>query len=84
MRRPTIAYAQKGLPVQCLSERDFLFPDADENVPEVLAYIQSYDFKTFNTLLVTRTPEEVVATFPYRSDREKSFVCRALYGHAGE
>ena len=24
MRRPTIAYAQKGLPVQCLSERDFL------------------------------------------------------------
>ena len=80
MRRPTIAYAQKGLPVQCLSERDFLFPDADEKyVPEVLAYIQSYDFKTFNTLLWTKTPEEVVATFPYLSDREKSFACRALF-----
>jgi hypothetical protein len=40
MRRPTIAYAHKNLPVQCLSERDFLFPDADEKyVPEVLAYI---------------------------------------------
>jgi hypothetical protein len=80
MRRPTIAYAQKGLPVQCLSERDFLFPDADEKyVPEVLAYIQSYDFKTFNALLWTKTPEEVIATFPYLSDREKSFACRALF-----
>ena len=49
MRRPTIATMDNGLPVQCLSERDFLFPDADEKyVPEVLAYIQSYDFKTFN------------------------------------
>jgi hypothetical protein len=58
MRRPTIAYAHKDLPVQCLSERDFLFPDADEKyVPEVLAYIHNYDFKTFNTLLLTQTPE---------------------------
>jgi hypothetical protein len=65
MRRPTIAYAQKGLPVQCLSERDFLYPDADEQyVPEVLAYIQSYDFKTFNTLLLTRTPEDVLRRSP--------------------
>jgi hypothetical protein len=80
MRRPTIAHMDNGLPVQCLSERDFLFPDADEKyVPEVLAYIQSYDFKTFNTLLWTKTPEEVVATFPYLSDREKSFACRALF-----
>ena len=39
MRHPTIAYTHKNLPVQCLSERDFLFPDADEKyVPEVLAY----------------------------------------------
>ncbi len=80
MRRATIAYMDNGLPVQCLSERDFLFPDADEKyVPDVLAYIQSYDFKTFNTLLLTRTPEDVVATFPYLSDREKSFVCRTLF-----
>jgi hypothetical protein len=80
MRRPTIATMDNGLPVQCLSERDFLFPDADEKyVPEVLAYIQSYDFKTFNTVLWTKTPEEVVATFPYLSDREKSFACRALF-----
>src|SRR5439155_7070140 len=79
MRRATIAYMDNGLPVQCLSERDFLFPDADEKyVPEVLAYIQSYDFKSFNTLLWTKTPEEVVATFPYLSDCEKSFACRAL------
>jgi hypothetical protein len=79
MRRPTIASAHKDLPVQCLSERDFLFPDADEKyVTEVLAYIHNYDFKTFNTLLLTQTPEEVVATFPYLSDREKSFACRAL------
>ena len=80
MRRPTIAHMDNGLPVQCLSERDFLFPDADEKyVPDVLAYIQSYDFKTFNTLLWTKTPEEVVATFPYLSDREKSFCLRALF-----
>jgi hypothetical protein len=84
MRRPTIAYAQKGLPIQCISERDFLFPDADEKyVLEVLAYIQSYDFKTFNALLWTKTPEEVVATFPYLSDREKSFACRALFDASG-
>jgi hypothetical protein len=37
MRRATIAYMDNGLLVQCLSERDFLFPDADEKyVPEVL------------------------------------------------
>jgi hypothetical protein len=66
MRHPTIAYMPNGLPVQCVSERDFLFLDADEKfVPEVLAYIQSYDFKTFNTLLWTKTPQEGVATFPY-------------------
>ena len=48
MRRPTNASMDNGLPVQCLSERDFLFPDADEKyVPEVLAYIQSTDFGTF-------------------------------------
>jgi hypothetical protein len=80
MHRPTIAYATKDLPVQCFSERYFLFPDADEKyVPEVLAYVQSYDFKTFNALLWTKTPEEVVATFPFLSDREKSFACRALF-----
>jgi hypothetical protein len=80
MRRPTIATMDNGLPVQCLSERDFLFPDADEKyVPDVLAYIQSYDFRTFNDLLWTKTPEDVVATFPYLSDREKSFACRALF-----
>ena len=80
MRRATIAYMDKGLPVQCLSERDFLFPDADEKyVPDVLAYIQSYDFGTFNDLLWTKTPEEVLATFPYLSDREKSFALRGLF-----
>jgi len=46
-----ITLAQKGLPVQCLSEREFLFPDADEKyVPDVLAYIHNHDFETFNTL----------------------------------
>src|SRR5205807_7913542 len=80
MRHSTIAYMPNGLPVQCCSERDFLFPDADEKyVPDVLAYIQSYDFKTFDALLRTKTPEEVVATFPYLSDREKSFCLRALF-----
>jgi len=55
VRHPTIATMDNGLPVQCLSERDFLFPDADEQyVPDVLAYIQSYDFKTFNALLQRR------------------------------
>jgi hypothetical protein len=48
-------------------------------VPDVLAYIQSYDFGTFNDLLWTKTPEEVVATFPYLSGREKKFACRALF-----
>jgi hypothetical protein len=44
MRYPTIAYMDNGLPVQTLSRRDFLFPDADEqNVPEVLAYIHDTD-----------------------------------------
>jgi hypothetical protein len=78
MRRATIAYMDNGLPVQCLSERDFLFPD-EKYVPEVLAYIQSYDFKTFNTLLWTKTPREVLATLPYLSDREKSFCLQALF-----
>ena len=80
MRRPTIAHADNGLPVQCLSERDFLFPDADETyVPEVLAYIHRQDLKTFVRLLWSQTPEEVVATFAYLSAREKSFCCRALF-----
>jgi hypothetical protein len=34
---------------------------------------------SINALLWTKTPEEVVATFPYLSDREKSFACRALF-----
>ena len=64
-----------GLPVQCLSERDFLFPDADEKyVPEALAYIQSYDVPAFHALLRTGSPEDVVAAFPYLSDREKTFA----------
>ena len=80
MRRATIAYMDNGLPVQMLSRRDFLFPDADEKyVPEVLAYIHDTDVETLNTLLRTRTPEEVVATFPYLSDLEKNFACRALF-----
>jgi hypothetical protein len=63
-----------------LSQRDFLFPDADEkSVPEVLAYIHSHDVETLNTLLLTQTPEEVVATFPYLSELEKKFACRALF-----
>jgi hypothetical protein len=33
MRYPTIAYMDNGLPVQTLSRRDFLFPDADEKCP---------------------------------------------------
>jgi hypothetical protein len=41
-----------GLPVQLLSRRDFLFPDADEKyVPAVLAYIHDTDVETLNTLL---------------------------------
>ena len=62
-------YAHKDLPVQCFSQRDFLFPDADEKyVPEVLAYIHDVDVNTLDALLLTMTPEEVVATFPYLSD----------------
>jgi hypothetical protein len=49
MRRPTIAYMDNGLPVQCLSERDFLFPDADEKyVPDARAYIHDTDVGTLN------------------------------------
>jgi hypothetical protein len=48
-------------------------------VPDVLAYIQSYDFGPFNDLLWTKTPEEVFATFPYLSGREKSIACRPLF-----
>ena len=60
-----------GLPVQCLSERDFLFPDADEKyVPDVLAYIQSYDVPA-HALLRAGSPEEAVAAFPYLSDVKK-------------
>ena len=56
MRRPTIAHMDNGLPVQCLSERDFLFPDADEKyVPDVRAYIQSYDMPAFLALLRGRS-----------------------------
>jgi hypothetical protein len=80
MRRPTIADAGNGLPVQCLSERDFLFPDADEKyVPEVLAYIHRHELKTFERLLWKQSPEEVAASFSYLSAREKSFLCRALF-----
>ena len=80
MRYPTIAYMNNGLPVQTLSRRDFLFPDADEKYgPEVLAYIHDTDVETLNRLLYTRTLEEVVATFPYLSDLEKKFACRAVF-----
>src|SRR3984893_13916008 len=80
MRRPTIAYATKDLPVQCFSERDFLFPDADEKyVPDVRAYIQSYDVPAFLALLRAGSPEDAVAAFPYLSDLEKSFALRGLF-----
>jgi hypothetical protein len=45
----------------------------------VLAYIHNYDVERLNTLLLTKTPPEVLATFPYLSDREKTFACRALF-----
>jgi hypothetical protein len=84
MRRPIIAYMDNGLPVQTLSRRDFLFPDADEKyVPAVLSYIHDTDVGTLNTLLRTRTPE-VVATFPYLSCCEKQFACRALFDQWAE
>jgi hypothetical protein len=80
MRRPTIAYMDNGLPVQCLSERDFLFPDADEKyVPDTRAYIQSYDVPAFHALLRAGSPEDAVAAFPYLSDREKTFALRGLF-----
>jgi hypothetical protein len=54
------------LPVQCFSERDFLFPDADEKyVPDARAYIQSYDVPAFRALLRAGSPEDAVAAFPY-------------------
>ena len=85
MRRPIIAYMDNGLPVQLLSRRDFLYPDADEKyVPAVLAYIHDTDVETLNTLLRTRTPDEVVATFRYLSDREKQFACRTLFDQWAE
>jgi hypothetical protein len=37
-----------------------------------------------NRLLYTQTPEEVVATFPYLSDLEKKFACRALFDQRAE
>jgi hypothetical protein len=84
MRRPIIAYMDNGLPVQTLSRRDFLFPDADEkSVPVVLAYIHDTDVETLNTLLRTRTPDEVVAT-SYLSDLEKKFACLALFDQWAE
>jgi hypothetical protein len=80
MRRPTIATMDNGLPVQCLSERDFLFPDADEKyVPDASAYIQSYDLPAFHALLRAGSPEDAVAAFPYLSDREKTFALRGLF-----
>jgi len=80
MRRPTIATMDNGLPVQCLSERDFLFPDADEKyVPDARAYIQSYDVPAFLALLRAGSPEDAVAAFPYLSDREKTFALRGLF-----
>jgi hypothetical protein len=45
----------------------------------VLAYIHNYDVKTLNTLVLTMTPEDVVAKFPCPSDLEKKFTCRALF-----
>ena len=75
MRRATIATMDNGLPVQCVSERDFLFPDADEKyVPDASAYIQSYDLPAFHALLRAGSPEDAVVAFPYLSDLEKSFV----------
>ena len=80
MRRPTIAYMDNGLPVQCLSERDFLFPDADEKyVPDTRAYIQSYDVPAFHALLRAGSPEDAIAAFPHLSDREKTFALRGLF-----
>jgi hypothetical protein len=85
MRRPTIAYRDNGLPVQLLSRRDFLYPDPDEKyVPAVLAYIHDTDVETLNTQLRTRTPEDVVAAFPYLSDLERKFACRALFDQWAE
>ena len=67
-------------PGSMLFRAGFSVPDADEKyVPDVPANIHNYDFKTFNTLLLTRTLEDVVATLLYLSDREKSFACRALF-----
>lgn len=80
MRRPTIADGGNGLAVQCLSERDFLFPDADEvYTPEVLAYIHRHDHKRFEAMLWKQPPEEVAASFSYLSAREKGFLLRALF-----
>jgi hypothetical protein len=80
MRRATIAHMPNGLPVQCVSERDFLFPDADEKyVPDAGAYIQSYDMAAFLALLRAGSPEDAVAAFPYLSDREKTFCLRGLF-----
>src|ERR1700737_820616 len=74
VRKLPIAYMDNGLPVQCLSERDFLFPDADEKyVPDAGAYIQSYDMPAFLALLRAGSPEDAVAAFPYLSDRENTF-----------
>jgi len=81
MRNPTFArYRGLGLTVEHLSERDFLFPDADEKyVPDVLAYIHRQDVAALNRLMLTQTPDEVVEAFPYLTEREKRFACRALF-----
>jgi hypothetical protein len=55
-----------GPPVQTLSRRDFLYPDADEKyVPAVLAYIHDTDVGTLNTLLYTRTPARTLDENPF-------------------
>jgi hypothetical protein len=71
---------RNGLRVQCLSERDFLFPDADEvYTPEVLAYVHRQDLKRFEAMLWKQSPEEVAASFSYLSARETGFLLRALF-----
>jgi hypothetical protein len=55
--------------------------DQDRHGP---AYIHDTDVEILNALLRTRTPEEVVATFPYLSDLEKKFDCRDLFAQWAE
>ena len=72
--------------VRCLSERDFLFPDADEKyVPEVLAYIHNYDVETLNRALYDQWAGRLAAGCKRLPPHIMECMQRQRFnGHAGD